>query len=543
LIQISIREPFRATPTVESRYSGFGRSASLRDVRLRRATLCQSHCNPGKEIRSMPHLNNGAPSGQTTAIGARQFTAVAAEAWGFLNHSTDLWLAGIATPDVIRARASHRLSTLVAHARRNSNFYRDLYQGLPPGRVSLEQLPVTTKAELMANFDDWVTRPGITLEALTQFTQDPTRIGRPYLGQYTIWTSSGTTGTPGLFIQDPQALAVYEALFAVRNGVDARAMLRSMAAGGRFAFAAAVEGHFSGITMWRRTLQLNPWMAPYTRAISVLQPLDRVCDQLAEFDPQIMTSYASELVSLAEQQREGRLALKLKGIWSGGETLSRRDRADIARAFGCPVIDDYGASEFLNIAFDCGCGGLHVNRDWAILEPIDREGRPVPDGTPSSSVLLTNLANFIQPIIRYDLGDSITILTEPCACGSPLPAIRVEGRRDDTICLERSDGQVERVIPLALCTAIEERAGVYRFQVLEEAANQLVLRIDPSERSSNDVVARAEECIRSYCAELGARDVFIRTDPAPPQVDPVNGKLRRVRARHDADDRHSALPS
>jgi phenylacetate-coenzyme A ligase PaaK-like adenylate-forming protein len=166
-----------------------------------------------------------------------------------------------------------------------------------------------------------------------------------------------------------------------------------------------------------------------------------------------------------------------------------------------------------------------------ILEPLDREGRPVPDGTPSSTVLLTNLANFIQPIIRYDLGDSVTVLPEPCPCGSPLPAIRVEGRRDDTIRLERADGRVEHVIPLALCTAIEERAGVFRFQVLEEAANQLVLRIDPSEGNPREVAARTEECIRGFCAELGAQNVFIRTDPTPPQIDPVNGKLRRVRAR------------
>jgi phenylacetate-coenzyme A ligase PaaK-like adenylate-forming protein len=288
---------------------------------------------------------------------------------------------------------------------------------------------------------------------------------------------------------------------------------------------------------------MNPWMAHHTRAFSVLQPVSRMCDQLADFDPQILTSYASELVALAEQQREGRLGLRLKGIWSGGETLSRRDRADVAGEFGCPVIDDYGSSEFLNIAFDCGCGALHLNRDWVILEPVDREGRPVPDGTASSTVLLTNLANFIQPIVRYDLGDSVTFLPEPCACGSTLPAIRVEGRRDDTICLERSDGQLERVIPLALCTAIEERAGVYRFQVFEEAANRLVLRIDPSEGNQNDVAARTEQCVRGFCAELGAQNVSVRTDRMPPQVDPVNGKLRRVWARGQPASNQFAAPS
>jgi phenylacetate-CoA ligase len=478
-------------------------------------------------------FSNNAPTGQAgaNAVGPMAF---AAEAWGFLNHSTDVWLAGLANPEVIRVRAMHRLNTLVAHARRHSKFYGDLYQGLPPGRVALEQLPVVSKSRLMANFDRWVTRPELSLDALLQFTQDPARIGRHYLGQYAIWTSSGTTGTPGIFVQDPQALAVYEALFAVRNGVDARAMLRSISGGARFGYAAALDGHFSGVTMWRRMLLMNPWMAGHARAISVLQSLHSVCEQLVHFDPQILTSYASELVALAEQQREGRLGLKLKGIWSGGETLSRRDRADIAGAFGCPVIDDYGASEFLNIAFDCGRGSLHLNRDWVILEAVDRDGHPVADGTPSSTALLTNLANFIQPIIRYDLGDSITYLPDPCPCGSPLPAIRVEGRRDDTICLQRPDGLVERVIPLALCTAIEERAGVYRFQVVEEAANQLLLRIDPSEGNPSEVAARTEQCIRGFCAELGAQNVFVHTDAAPPQIDPINGKLRRVCARRDA---------
>ena len=481
----------------------------------------------------MPHSNNG----------LQPLTAFAAEAWGFLNHSTDLWLAGLANQQALRMRALHRLNTLVAHARRNSSFYHDLYQGLPPGRVPLEQLPVVTKSTLMANFDDWVTRKDLKLDALKQFTQDPMRIGRPYLGQYAIWTSSGTTGKPAIYVQDPQALAVYEALFAVRNSVDARSMLRSIASGCRFAYAAAIEGHFSGVTMWRRMRLLNPWMAGHTRAVSILQPTQTVCEELAGFDPQILTSYASELVALAEQQREGRLALKLKGIWSGGESLSRRDRADIAGAFGCPVIDDYGASEFLNIAYDCGCGQLHVNSDWVILEPVDREGRPVPDGTTSSTVLLTNLANFVQPIIRYDLGDSVTILPEACPCGSPLPALRVEGRCDDTICLERSDGRLERVVPLALCTAIEERVGVYRFQLVEEAANQLVLRIDPCEGNPSEVAARTEQCIRGYFAELGAQNVFVRTDPAPPQIDPVNGKLRRVCARADARGAAAAVPA
>ena len=42
-----------------------------------------------------------------------------------------------------------------------------------------------------------------------------------------------------------------------------------------------------------------------------------------------------------------------------------------------------------------------------ILEPVDRDYRPTPPGELSHTVLLTNLANAVQPIIRYDLGDSV----------------------------------------------------------------------------------------------------------------------------------------
>jgi phenylacetate-CoA ligase len=199
------------------------------------------------------------------------------------------------------------------------------------------------------------------------------------------------------------------------------------------------------------------------------------------------------------------------------------------------VVDDYGASEFLNIAYDCGCGTLHLNRDWVILEAVDREGHPVPDGTASDTALLTNLANFVQPIIRYDLGDSITFLTDPCPCGSPLPALRVEGRCDDSIFLLRADGRPERIVPLALCTAIEERTGVYRFQIVEDAVNELTLRIDPAEAGAADAASRVTECLHHYCAERGVGQITVRNDSQPPLRSNSSGKFRRVCARIDGE--------
>jgi phenylacetate-CoA ligase len=41
----------------------------------------------------------------------------------------------------------------------------------------------------------------------------------------------------------------------------------------------------------------------------------------------------------------------------------------------------------------------------------------VPYGQPADRMLLTNLFNLTQPLIRYDMTDAVTMTDEPCPCG------------------------------------------------------------------------------------------------------------------------------
>ena len=174
---------------------------------------------------------------------------------------------------------------------------------------------------------------------------------------------------------------------------------------------------------------------------------------------------------------------------------------------------------------------MHLNTDWVVLEPVDRELQPVPPGERSHTVLLTNLANYVQPIIRYDLGDSVTVLPEPCSCGSPLPVIRVEGRRDDVMRLATENGAEIPVLPLAVATALEEEAGVFRFQLIQTGPATLSLRLDSSSRE-NDGWQRAEAALQRYLASQGLEHVRIARDLRSPEAEPGSGKCRQVIARH-----------
>jgi len=186
-----------------------------------------------------------------------------------------------------------------------------------------------------------------------------------------------------------------------------------------------------------------------------------------------LTTYPSAAVLLASESFADRLKIKLKEIRTGGKTLSPAMRAFVQDAFGCPIVNSYGTSEFLSLACECLHGSLHLNSDWAILEPIDSHGKAVPLGTDGTTTLLTNLANHLQPLIRYDLGDRVALLADKCACGSALPMVCVQGRCDDTLHLGSCSGRTGHNLPLALSTVLEDDAGLFDFQVIQQGPGEL----------------------------------------------------------------------
>jgi acyl-coenzyme A synthetase/AMP-(fatty) acid ligase len=74
-----------------------------------------------------------------------------------------------------------------------------------------------TKAEMMRDFDHWVTDASVHRAEVEAFIADPIRIGRDYLDRYVVCTTSGSTGTPAIVLHDQQALTVYNVLGYVRS--------------------------------------------------------------------------------------------------------------------------------------------------------------------------------------------------------------------------------------------------------------------------------------------------------------------------------------
>lgn len=456
----------------------------------------------------------------------------------------DPWQACLAAAEVsaatqasaasLAAQRAQRLAALLAAAAEHSPRYRRILAGRDPATLRLQDLPVARKAELMGDFDGWVADPALVLDELRRFVADPANIARAYLGRYTVWESSGSTGEPGLFVQDARSMAVYDALEALRRPVlrPLERLFDPLGLAERIAFVGATEGHFASTVSVERLRHLQPGLSQRLRGISFLQPIDALCAELDAFAPTVIATYPSAAVLLAQARRAGRLKASPREIWTGGEALSDASRMFVRNAFACPVANSYGASEFLSLAFECRFGVLHLNSDWAILESVDADGRSVPRGHVGATTLLTNLANHLQPLIRYDLGDQVTLLGSACRCGSHLQAIEVTGRDDDTLSLAGGAGMpAVKVVPLAVSTVLEEEAGLFDFQLVQQGPRELLLKTGMQGAQAQQALAHAGDILGAFLSRQGARDVRIRCRCGEDAHRGRSGKIRRVISR------------
>jgi phenylacetate-CoA ligase len=377
-----------------------------------------------------------------------------------------------------------RLSELARYAAARSPFWRER---LPSGPVELSALPVLTKAELMERFDDLVTdrrlRRDELLEHLGQIHDDTL-----YLGEYRAMTSSGSSGRKAVFVYDRAGWRGVLTMFLRRSDwVGLRPRLPRL--------RLALIGGGASTHMSRRGAQCLDVGVHRLLSLAVTQPLDELVRALNEFRPDFMNVYPSTAGLLAEEQIAGRLRLSLSGLTTNSEPLTAGMRGRLEHAFGVGPTDFYATTEGV-WGHDCPGGSMHLFDDMCIVEIVDDDFRPVPDGEAGSRLLVTNLFNRVQPLIRFEVTDLVAIEPEPCPCGRTLTRVRsLEGRSEDVLCL---GGVAVHPLQFGVVTADPD---VREFQVVQKG-DALRLRVALRDGCSG-VEERLGERVRAELAELG----------------------------------------
>jgi phenylacetate-coenzyme A ligase PaaK-like adenylate-forming protein len=394
------------------------------------------------------------------------------------------------------AYQQERLRELVSSAVAGSPYYREAL-GPYAADAPLAELPTLSKATLMERFDDVVTDRRLRLADALAFvaTAEP---GALHRGRYHVFATSGSTGEPGLFVYSDDEFAQWAAVglacFA-RHGVTGETRLA--------AIGAPAEAHVT-----RRLFAA--FVAGRERAprLDVTMPIGDLVDALNRYQSEAIASYASVLGVLAEEQLQGRLSISPRVTVVGSEVLTDETSRLVELAWGRPPVNVYAATEATTIA--CGrpdCGGMRVCEDVLVLEVVDESGRPVPPGIPGAKVLLTNLVNRVQPLIRYELSDSVVL-----ADGPELRLARVDGRSDDTLELAAADGGVVRVSPFRLRAPLSTLVDVLQYQIVHERDGGLRVSVIPRGVPARDLLDRVRLALVQALEEAGAAPPRVRVE-------------------------------
>jgi phenylacetate-CoA ligase len=318
---------------------------------------------------------------------------------------------------------------------------------------------------------------------IEHFMSDQANLGVYFKGKYALCHTSGSQGQPALVVQDKHAIITsFAAQFARGNKVKRRFLphIGRLVNPARMVVITQRPGFYPSSTFFN----YFPRVArPYLKLqrMSVFDPVDEIVQRLNDFQPTFITGYTSSLEFLAREQEAGRLKLreggKLEQMNSMSEPLPAAVAHRIESAFGVHVTNSYSMAECMALSCGCPvCRGSHLNNDLAILEAVDADNRPVPNGTPGSKVLLTNLYNFVQPIIRYEIDDIVTLSARPCACGNLLPLIEsVGGRAKDQLWVQ-IDGRSRDLPIYVFLAALDNETNLAEHQILQTGVNTFVLR-------------------------------------------------------------------
>lgn len=426
--------------------------------------------------------------------------------------------------DVVR---QERLSALVKWAREKSPVYAARYRDV--GDVfSLTDLPPVSKAELMAQFDDWLTDPQVKLTDVEAFMEDQDNIGRLLMGKHMVFTTSGSTGSPLIALCDQSSNNIMGAINILRSFTHKSDLKAFMWRGGKSMGVFATNGFYLSNSSVRARVLAMPRKKKKFGVTSALLPVEQIVSDLNRFQPVMLGGYPSNLELLVDEQTSGRLHIKPTLIMTGGEYLSDDVREKLSRAFGCTVQTSYSCTEAGSIACECTAHHFHINDDWVIVEPVDSNNRPVADGVQSDKILITNLYNYTQPFIRYEVTDRVVMHHERCSCGNPSPWLTLEGRTDDVVQFTEN-GQTRKIAPLPIYATLKAVHALRRFQVIVHPTSRIDLRLETVDGiSREDGFTQARIALTAFLAAQGVETVDIRLSDERPKQQAGSGKFKHI---------------
>lgn len=409
--------------------------------------------------------------------------------------------------DAFEQLQKQKLQRLLEWSKRNADFQRERLASVNPASPDLRRVEPTDKSEMMRFFDDTIANRAVSWADVEEVEKSNTPL--PVIRKkYLVSRTSGTNGKTGCFVHD---LAAWNRLRAVSLTRTMRGRLSPLNLA-RFSFGRRCRMAFL-ITDCHYSTSRHAGFTPmklgklYTdvRLFPIGTPPSELIHELNQFQPHYIHSYPTVFEAVAQQTLcDGTATFSPELISFSSESLLPAASETIHTAFPDAIQRSiYATTECLPIAHGCEAGNMHWNMDSCVLEPVNSDGTPTPSGEFSDHVLITNLENFCQPLIRYRLDDSVRIISTPCSCGRSLPVLEVQGRSDDQFLFTDQMGQPVVIPPVPITLPLHKVDGLIQFQLVQKSRESLnvfcVIRDGmDTEAPSLHVRAALRRCLDTY---------------------------------------------
>ncbi len=420
----------------------------------------------------------------------------------------------------LEAYQAKALRHLRQYAYERSPFYQKFHKGLIDR--PLQELPVLTKAAMMENFDQLVTDRTLHLDDVRAYAAQG-EAGQRYHDRYWVNATSGSSGHPGFFLFDEAEWLYVLASFAraqewsgVRIDLTHRQRMATVAS----------------ISPWHMSSQVaasvKSWWRPSLR-VPASQPLSQTVEQLNQWQPEILVAYASMSGILAEEQLAQRLHIDPRVVYAASEILTPQTIKLVREAWGDDPFNQYVATETASIAAKHKtCGHMHFFEDLVITEVVDEHYRPVPPGEYGAKLLVSTLFSRTQPLIRYELNDSVRMSGEAHACRLPFAVLEsIQGRMEDTLTMPAVSGGKVTVRPLVF-NRVMDIVPVGGWQVAQQSDNGLVILLTGVRDGLTDE-ALVDQLSRSLAQE-GAHAPYIQVQHVSAIPKTASGKAPLIKA-------------
>ncbi|MCO8091499.1 phenylacetate--CoA ligase family protein [Acinetobacter pseudolwoffii] len=195
---------------------------------------------------------------------------------------------------------------------------------------------------------------------------------------------------------------------------------------------------------------------------------------LNQFQPEFLVGFPSSVFEICQIAKSRGLKYKgkVKVFFPTAETVLAEHRQVILEVLGCKLVDQYASSEGAPFILECTSGNLHIHPLTGIFEVVDEGLNP----TQSGQLLVTSFTTHGTPLIRYRIGDSIT-LSDPskkCTCGSIFPLVeRIDGRTSDYI-LSPTHGKVNLG---NISNSTKDTKGIVCFQLIQDKIDHIDVKL------------------------------------------------------------------